>query len=101
MARFVRVASVSDLGPGECASLEVEGTRLALYNAAGSWYATDDSCGHRGGPMGQGTLAGTIATCPWHGWDYDITTGVCRFDSAVRLRTYEVRVEGDDVLVGL
>ena len=50
--------------------------------------------------MGEGELEGTIVTCPWHGWTYDITTGVSPDDSDCAVERYDVKVEGDDVMVG-
>jgi nitrite reductase/ring-hydroxylating ferredoxin subunit len=50
--------------------------------------------------VGEGELDGTIVTCPMHGWEYDVRTGANTINPAARLRTYEVRLDGEDVLVG-
>jgi nitrite reductase (NADH) small subunit/3-phenylpropionate/trans-cinnamate dioxygenase ferredoxin subunit len=101
MSEFVKVATIEELAPGECKSVEVSGSRIALFNVAGKFYAMDDTCAHRGGPLGEGSLDGTIVTCPWHGWKYDVSTGACQTNSRTQLTCYEVRVDGDDVTIAL
>ena len=101
MARLVRIGSKAEIGPGRCRAIEVEGKTLALYNVDGRFHATDNACLHQGGPLADGVLDGATIMCPWHGWQYDVTTGECLFNRAVRVATYRVRVEGDDVLVEL
>jgi nitrite reductase/ring-hydroxylating ferredoxin subunit len=101
MAHYVRVAGASDVPPGSGAVVDAGGRAVALFNVGGRFYALDNTCLHRGGPVGEGDLDGTIVTCPWHGFQYDVTTGRNVFDPEVGLETYPVRVEGEDVLVGL
>ena len=99
MAKLTKLAETSDIPPGEGRVIEAEGKTLAVFNVDGTFYAIDNTCLHRGGPLGEGELAGTIVTCPWHAWQYDVRTGEAVFDPGVRVETYPVRVEGDDVLV--
>ncbi|HEX9654359.1 MAG TPA: Rieske 2Fe-2S domain-containing protein [bacterium] len=99
MAEFVTVARTNELKPGECKVVAAQGLTLAIYNVAGRFYATDNTCLHRGGPLGEGDLQNTIVTCPWHGWQYDVVTGENVLDAAAKLKTYEVQVVGDDVRV--
>jgi len=95
------VASAGDVPPGTGTVVHVNGRALALFNVGGTFYALDNTCLHRGGPVGEGDLDGTIVTCPWHGFQYDVTTGRNVFDPEVGLETFPVRVEGDDVLIEL
>jgi nitrite reductase (NADH) small subunit len=99
MSNSVRVASTSDLQPGECKVVEAEGHAIALYNVGGSFYATDNTCLHRGGPLGEGFLEGDTVTCPWHGWTYNVTTGVSVINPNVCLKTYPVTIQGSDIHV--
>jgi NAD(P)H-dependent nitrite reductase small subunit len=99
MADFVRVASKNELAPGSCTTVSAGGTELALFNVEGRFYALHNTCKHRGGPLGEGDLEGNQVTCPWHGWTYDVTNGKCTFNEEVRVDTFEVKLEGDDVLV--
>ena len=101
MAQFIRVASTSDLPPGQGKCVEVEGKKkIALFNLAGSFYAIDDTCTHRGGPLSEGEVAGEEVTCPWHGAVYNIKTGAVLGAPAPRgVASYAVRVQGSDVEV--
>jgi nitrite reductase (NADH) small subunit len=100
VAIFVPVAKTSEVPPGSARVVVVQGHPVALFNVDGRFYAVSNVCLHRGGPVGEGDLDGTIVTCPMHGWEYDVRTGANTINPAARLRTYEVRLEGEDVLVG-
>ncbi len=99
MASFIKVAVSADIPDGTGTTVDVAGRQIALFNAGGKFYAIDNTCKHRGGPLGEGELDGTRVTCPWHGWEYDITTGANLDDPAVKVGCYPVKVEGDDILV--
>ncbi len=101
MAQFVRVASTRDVPAGGGITVEVGGKPVALFNCDGTFYAIDDTCPHQGGPLGEGEVAGTIVTCPWHEWRYDVRTGVNTDDGACKVQAYTVKVEGDDVLIAV
>jgi nitrite reductase/ring-hydroxylating ferredoxin subunit len=79
----------------------VEGRIVALYNVDGDVYALDGVCPHQGGPLGKGRLEGTVVTCPWHGWQFDVRDGQHQINPAMRQPLFPVRVEGDEILVGL
>ncbi|MFQ5790467.1 MAG: Rieske (2Fe-2S) protein [Acidobacteriota bacterium] len=99
MAQFVRIASTSEVGPGQCKVADANGKTIALYNVDGTFYATDNTCLHQGGPLGEGALRGTTVTCPWHGWQYDVTSGKSLFNPSMGVAVFPVNVEGDSVLV--
>jgi nitrite reductase/ring-hydroxylating ferredoxin subunit len=101
MANFVKVAALADVPPGSGKCVEAGGKQIALFNVGGTLHAIDNTCLHRGGPLGEGELEGTIVTCPWHGWQYDVRTGENEFDRAIALRTYEVRVEDGEVKIAV
>ncbi len=101
MSEFVKVANTDEIVPGTCKTVEVSGSRVALFNVAGRFYAMDDTCAHRVGPLGDGALDGAIVTCPWHGWQYDVSTGACQTSPRTQMVCYEVRVEGNQVKVAL
>lgn len=96
---LVRVASKSQLKSGEGKTVSANGVPIALFNVGGEFYAIDNTCAHRGGPLGDGMLSGANVTCPWHGWEYDIKTGKCLTLAQVQLRTFKTKVEGDDIFV--
>ncbi|HZO81824.1 MAG TPA: Rieske 2Fe-2S domain-containing protein [Candidatus Binataceae bacterium] len=99
MASFVKVARRDEIPDGSGKTVELGGRKIALFNAGGKFYAIDNTCRHRGGPLGEGDLYGTTVVCPWHGWEYDVTNGQSLDDSSVKVACFAVRVDGDDVLV--
>ena len=101
MARFVKVAKVNEMPPGTAREFQADGRMIALFNVDGSFYAVDNTCLHRGGPLGQGTLEGEVVTCPWHGWQYNVKSGEAVFNEQIKVQCYEVKIEGDDICVGL
>jgi 3-phenylpropionate/trans-cinnamate dioxygenase ferredoxin component len=101
MAKPTKVAEVSDIEPGQGKVVQAEGKALALFNCDGRFYAIDNTCIHRGGPLGEGELLGTVVTCPWHGWQWDVTSGANVMNPAMRVGCYRVTVEGGSVLVDL
>src|SRR6266576_3100543 len=94
MANFVKVAAIGDVPPGTGKCVEAGGKQIALFNVGGAFHAIDNTCLHRGGPLGEGELDGMIVTCPWHGWQYDVTTGCNTMDESERVERYEVKVGG-------
>jgi nitrite reductase/ring-hydroxylating ferredoxin subunit len=79
---------------------EVGGKSIALFNVDGVFYAIDNTCTHRGGPLSEGVLDGKEVTCPWHGAVFDVTTGqVLRPPAPRGISSYRTRVDGEDVEV--
>ncbi len=101
MAKAVKVAQVSDVQPGQGTVVHAEGQDIALFNVGGTFHAIHNTCVHKGGPLGEGGLEGTTVTCPWHGWQYDVTTGSTVRNPAIKVASFPVRVEGSDVVVEL
>lgn len=101
MPVLTKVAQKTDIPPGTGKVIEVGGKTIAVFNVEGTFYATDNTCKHRGGPLGEGTLTGTTVMCPWHGWEFDVASGACSMDPAIKVSTFEVKVQGDDVLVAV
>lgn len=104
------VGRAGEIPPGERRIVEVEGRSIGVFNVAGRFYALRNTCPHQGAPLCQGSLGGTAApsrpgeyvweregeilTCPWHGWEFDVTTGRSVFNPhRMRVRSYEVTVE--------
>lgn len=98
MATFVRACAAAEIPPGTGKTVTVAGKELALFNAGGAFYAVDNECPHRGGPLGEGELEGCVVTCPWHAWQFDLTSGESLTDDS-RVATYPVRQEGPDLFV--
>ncbi len=101
MPTFVAVAKLRDLAPGTCVSVEAGGRWIALFNVDGRIYATDDTCPHAGGPLGEGTLQGDVVVCPWHGWRFNVLTGQRPDNPNFAVACFEARIVGEDIHVGL
>jgi nitrite reductase (NADH) small subunit len=100
-AEFRNVARVEDVPPGTIRGVEVDGQAIAIANVGGEFFATQHACLHLEGPLGEGRLEGKTLSCPWHGWQYDVRTGKNEFDHAIRLQTFDVKVEGGEVKVAI
>jgi len=96
---FVRAVKAAEVPPGTIRELQLDGKTIALANVEGKYYAIDNTCIHRGGPLGQGILEGKTVTCPWHGWEYDVTTGKVGASPSVGVACYTVEVRGEDIFV--
>lgn len=97
--KSIKVASKSELAPGSSKKVEVNSKEVALFNVDGAFYAIDDTCSHRGGPLSEGSVEDKVVTCPWHGWQYDLASGECLTNPSVCQTKYDVKVEGDDVIL--
>jgi NAD(P)H-dependent nitrite reductase small subunit len=103
MPEFIKVASTTDLPAGRSAIVEIEGHTIALFNVSGRFFALDNTCAHRGGPLAEGFVDQRNLTvqCPWHGWVYSLFSGVSPVDPMAKVETFEVKVEGEDVMISL
>lgn len=99
MNGYFDAVEIERLPPGTGRTVEHGGHRYAVFNVGGEYYAIDDGCPHREGPLGFGYLDGCRVHCPLHGWAYDVTTGagVTRPDRPVK--AYPTRVENGRVWI--
>ncbi len=101
MSDWIPIARVSECPPGTALE-RVAGDRIvALYNVEGKFYALDGVCPHQGGPLGKGNLSAGVVTCPWHGWQFDVTSGCHQLNPRIVQPRFAVRVEGEAILVNL
>lgn len=100
-SEFLEAARVSELPIGAVRGLLLSGKRIALYHTARGFFASDDVCPHRGGPLSEGDLIGNEIVCPWHLWSFDVESGMNPGNPESVMHTHEVRVEGDKILVRL
>lgn len=101
MPNFQRALALADCPVGSSREVVVGERIVALYNVDGAIHALDGVCPHQGGPLGKGCLQGAIVTCPWHGWQFDVRTGQHQFSASVVQPRFEVRIEGDSILVDI
>ncbi len=101
-ARFVRVGKASEVPAGRVEIFDVEDRKIAVYHLADGYYAIEDLCTHDGGPLAEGEIEGDQVICPRHGARFDIKTGAAlTFPAITPVQSYPVRVEGEDLLVGI
>lgn len=98
---FVAVGQIADFTSGQGTMVVVNGRQVALFRLGDEFYALDNMCLHRGGPLCDGHIDNTIVTCPWHGWSYEIKTGTMVQDPRVGVSRHDVRIDGDRVAVRL
>lgn len=101
MEEYVTVGKTGEVVSGSGIVAEVNGKSLAVFQVEGSYYAIDNTCVHRGGPLGEGDLDGEVVACPWHGWEYNVKTGACINNPSACVKSYPVVVEGSDLKVKL
>jgi 3-phenylpropionate/trans-cinnamate dioxygenase ferredoxin component len=98
---LTRVTTVEEVSRGAGRVVEVESRALAIFNVDGQYFVVDNTCPHRGGPLGDGDLDGRVVQCPWHGWAWDVTTGANVNNPAVRIGCYPVTVREGVIFVRL
>jgi nitrite reductase (NADH) small subunit len=98
--RLVRVCAVSDVPLGEGRAATVRGRRIAVFHAPSGWYALDDRCPHRSGPLADGLVADQCVTCPLHERRFDLATGAA-LSGGDAVAAHRVIVRGTEVLVEL
>lgn len=101
MPDFITVCKEAELPAGSVKKVQISGHEIAVYNIAGSFYATQQECLHRRGPLDEGELQNTTVTCPWHGWQYDVTTGENLSNRAQKLKTYAIKAENGEIKIAL
>ncbi len=107
------MAHAADVPPGGRKIVAVGGREIGVFNLGGTFYALRNICPHRGAPLCRGRLRplvtspevyrldrerdGEILHCPWHSWEFDVKTGRALFDDVLRVKTYRVALEGDEI----
>lgn len=90
---------LDDIPPGTGREFTAGGRIIALFNIDGAIHAVDGLCAHAGGPVARGILNGSIVTCPWHGWQYDVTTGRHCLTPNICQQRFPVTIEDGSVYV--
>ena len=98
---LIKVAAVGDVKENSVQEVMVGNTPYAICNVRRKITALLGICPHRGGPLGQGAIHGEYVVCPWHAWEWNCTTGENDMDPTKKVATYEVKIEGGDILLNL
>ena len=101
-ARWIKVATIDAIAPDDMIGIEVEGLQVALYHVGGAYHATSNVCTHAYALLTDGFLDDCMVECPIHSGRFDIRTGAAEGPPVSRdLKCYRVKVEGQDILIGL
>jgi nitrite reductase (NADH) small subunit/3-phenylpropionate/trans-cinnamate dioxygenase ferredoxin subunit len=103
MSDFQTVANVGDIPEGEGRAYVVHGSVVAVFNIGGTYKAVNDTCPHMGASLATGYVEKGAVTCPWHAWRFCVKEGTWLDypDSKLKLDTYSVRVDGDEIQVSV
>lgn len=99
--RRVKVAAESDLSDAAGLAVSAGGRTIALFRVEARCYAIDNVCPHRGGPLADGDVEGHIVHCPWHGWTWDVRTGLNPRQPASKVACFPVTIEDGWVFVDI
>ena len=97
----IKANSLAEVPPGTVAEFETATTTYAICNINGTIYCVDGLCPHLEGPLAQGALHGATLVCPWHGWEFDVRTGVCEMDESCKLTTYKTVIQDGHIFIQL
>lgn len=98
---FIDIGSIDEIPIGRPTTRVVDGRKIAVCRTKSGIHALDNTCPHRGGPLGEGDLIGEELVCPWHLWSFDVKTGHCPGSNDVGVAAHDVKIEGNRVLVRL
>jgi nitrite reductase/ring-hydroxylating ferredoxin subunit len=98
---FIEVLRETDLPVGRIKAVKIDDRTVAVSHTSHGFFATDNTCPHRGGPLAEGDLIGDEIVCPWHLWGFDVTTGRCPGNQDFTIATHDVKVDNGRILVKL
>jgi nitrite reductase/ring-hydroxylating ferredoxin subunit len=91
------VGGADEIPEGERKLVQVDDLSIGVFHHKSAWYALHNSCLHRGGPVCTGSLDGDVLTCPWHGYQYNVTTGRLIVDPSAKLETFPVEIRNGNL----
>jgi nitrite reductase/ring-hydroxylating ferredoxin subunit len=100
MPLLARCGRADEVPPGAAKVVQINEHVVAIFNLGGRLHAIDNTCPHQGGPLGEGYLEENgVVSCPWHGWTFDLRSGISPIDPDMKVGCYPVRVEGGEIIV--
>jgi len=100
MTEYV-VGRIDDIRPGTAVAVQAGHRVIAVFRLGDDFFAVNNACPHKGASLcdGEIVIQDRLVRCPWHHWNWRLADGTLESDPRQRLRTYEVAVEGDDVIL--
>ncbi|GKZ12391.1 MULTISPECIES: Rieske (2Fe-2S) protein [Haladaptatus] len=93
----VEVGGRAEFPEGEGTMVEFDGREIAVFRSGDEFYAVENKCPHQGGPLSDGKVEETSVFCPWHGFEFDLTTGEHSHLGDLCVETYAAFVEDGTV----
>jgi len=97
---FKKVAKVSELSADEGLEVEIEGEAVAIFLHNNKYYAIENTCPHKQGPLCDGKISSGTVACPFHAWEFSLETGECITKPSFCVQTYEVKIQDGQIFVG-
>ncbi len=101
MNEFIDIGATSEIPLNRATTKIVGDRKIAVCHTASGFYALDNTCPHRGGPLGEGDIIGEELICPWHLWGFDVATGNCGGSPVLGVAAHELRIDNGRILVKL
>ena len=99
--KYTKVMKCADLEIGKSAIIEVGDKEIALFNYKGNFYAIDNTCPHRGSPLGEGRIEEGILICPGHEWRFELKSGWCPQNPELSTEVYPIKVHDEKIYIRL
>ncbi|MEA2976752.1 MAG: hypothetical protein QOF19_2272 [Alphaproteobacteria bacterium] len=95
------LGKIEDIPEGKGRAFKAGKATVAVFRSNGKFFAINNRCVHKGASMCEGELTegGTVVRCPWHNWAFDLASGEHCYDANEKIRTYEVKMDGDQVIL--
>lgn len=98
---YVPIARLGEVDDNRIKDVRIGSQRLVLCRQRDEYFVLDGVCSHAGGPLCRGEIDGAVLVCPWHGWEFDLRSGVCEIEPTLRQQTYQVRIDGEEIQVAV
>ena len=99
MAEYIKVAKIHEIPGISGKKISINGKKIALFKNKDSVFAIRNSCPHQGAELSEGHISDSNVVCPLHGWQFDLKTGTFSGNENIRIPTYKVKVEKDEVFI--
>jgi len=97
---YIKAADVNEFKNNRIKSVTILGRKVGIIKGLNSeFHAIEVSCKHQGADITRGHISGDVATCPRHGWKFDLGTGECLNHNASKLKKYGLKIEGDVIRI--
>ena len=101
MGQLVPIGTTGEFAAGAGREVTVAGRVLAIFRIGDEFFALDAICPHAGGPLAKGAVSGCVVTCPWHGWQFDVSTGQHCLNPRLTQPRYDVHRHGEQLEIEL